>query len=58
MLSSNTNRSNQCVMIIVFAARIRACGGRCVGGGLRRPRCCYVSGQVLDRFQCIVGREF
>ncbi len=44
------------VTITAFAARIKACGGRCVGWSAapRVPLCWWAK---LDRFQCTVGRS-
>src|SRR6266566_4614896 len=40
------------VTITGSAARIWACGGRCVGGGCGTGTVSRVSGKAMDRFQC------
>ena len=40
------------VTIIVFAARVWACGGRCVESGCGIGTVSRVLGKAMDRFQC------
>ncbi len=51
MLSNNTNRSNQCIKITVFATKVWTCGSRCMGGG-DTGTMSYMSRKAIDRFQC------
>jgi len=40
-----------CVTITVSAARVKACGGRCVGVGYDTGTMSRMSGKTMDRFQ-------
>ncbi len=40
------------VTITVSAARVRVCGGRCVGGGYGIGIMLRISGKIMKRFQC------